>query len=214
MRYVIHGEDLISSRNYLRNLKKNYQNVVSLAGEKLSLQEFNEKVFNQNLFPGKTLILVENFSGRIPFPTNSSTDIVFWWPKTILDLPDADKILHFKDNFSYGIFKFADSVGQRQANTSMVLLNRLLEERSPPEKIIAILSRQLKLIAQVLDGRADKVSTSSFVRKKLIDQSKFWNLKKIQEGFTLLFQTDLKIKKGVVKPEAALTFMIFHLCRY
>ena len=214
MKYLVHGEDIVSSRNYLSSLKKQYQNTVSLEGEKLSLEKFKEIAFNPLLFPGKALIVVENFPDpKIIFSIDSVVDAAFWWPITLEEVPKADKIVYFKEKKAFGIFKFADSVGQRQIKTSLSLLNNLFEEKVSSEKIISILTRQLKLIVQVLDGDSDKVSSSDFVKKKLIDQSKLWSIKKIHIALALLFQIDIKIKKGVTKPEVALTFLAERLCK-
>ena len=173
MKYLVHGEDIVSSRNYLSSLKKQYQNTVSLEGEKLSLEEFKEVASNLPLFPGRALIVVENFPDpKIIFSIDSVVDAAFWWPITLEEVPKADKIVYFKEKKAFGIFKFADSVGQRQIKTSLSLLSNLFEEKVSSEKIISIPTRQLKLIALVLDGDSDKVSSSDFVKKKLIYQSK------------------------------------------
>ena len=214
MKYLIHGEDTVSSRNYLSSLKRHYQNTVFLEGEKLSLEGFKEIASNPPLFPGKDLIVVENFPDpQKIFSIDSVVDVAFLWPISLEEIPKADKIFYFKEKKAFGIFKFADSVGQRQIKTSLSLLNNLFEEKVSSEKIISILTRQLKLIAQVLDGDSDKVSSSDFVKKKLIDQSKLWSIKKIHIALALLFQIDVKIKKGRAKPEVALTFLAERLCK-
>ncbi len=213
MRYVIHGEDLISSRNCLSSLKKRYSNVVNLDGGKLSVRDLDEAISNSTLFTGKSVVVIENYPLPEKIPSlDSLSDLVFWWSRNLLNVPKADKVFHFKSQSAFGIFRFADSIGQKQAKSALPLLNKLLEERASAEKIIAMLTRQLKMIAQVLDGSADKVSKSQFVQKKLVSQAARWDFKKIQEGLSALFQTDLKIKQGKIKQHAALTFLIYRLC--
>lgn len=214
MKYIIHGDDLISSRNYLSSLKKKYGDIVTLDGSRLGTRELDNLINSSPLFPGKSVTVVENYplSEKIP-SLDSSSDLVFWWPKTIQKVPKVDKVFHFKTQSAFGIFRFADSVGQRQLKPALSLLNKLLEERVPSEKIIFVLTRQLKMIAQVLDGNVGGVSESQFVQKKLTTQAEYWDLKKIQKGLLILFQTDFKIKQGRVKPSAALVFLTYHLCR-
>ena len=213
MKYIIHGYDLTSSRKYLEVLKNKYQESITLEGERLNLENFSEVALNSSLFLKKTVIIIENYSGSEKiFEVSTLHDVVFWWSKTIIKIPKVDKIVLFKNQQAYGIFKFADTVGLKQEKTSLLLLNGLFEERVPPEKIISILTRQFKLITQVLDGSIDKVSKSDFVRNKIESQAKDWNLKKIHGALTLLFLTDIKIKKGEVKPVSALTFLTHQLC--
>lgn len=215
MIYIIHGEDTISSRNHLSNLKRQYGYSAYLDGQKLTLQEFYEVAANQPLFSEKTLLIVENYTGEEKiFAIDTPHDLAFWWPKTLTKLPSVGKVFHFKERVKAGgIFRFADSVAQRQERSALLFLNNLLEDGVPPEKIISILTRQLKLLAQALKGDVDKVSSSEFVRKKVLEQSHNWTLKKIKEGFLLLFQVDLRIKKGMIKQDAGLTFLTSRLCR-
>jgi len=167
MKYIIHGDDLTSSRKYLEVLKNKYQESITLEGDRLNLENFSEVALNSSLFFKKTVIIIENYSGSEKiFEVSTLHDVVFWWSKTIIKIPKVDKIVLFKNQQAYGIFKFADTVGLKQEKTSLLLLNGLFEERVPPEKIISILTRQFKLITQVLDGSIDKVSKSDFVRNK------------------------------------------------
>lgn len=213
MKYIIHGDDLTSSRKYLEVLRKQYQESVTLEGERLNLENFLEIALNPSLFLKRTVIIIENYSGPEKiFEVSTLHDVVFWWAKTLTKTYKVDKTVFFKNQQAYGIFRFADTVGLKEEKNSLLLLNRLFEERVPTEKIISILTRQFKLITQVLDGSMDKVSKSDFVRKKIESQARAWNLKKIHEALTLLFLTDIKIKKGEVRPLSALTFLTHQLC--
>ena len=214
MRYIIHGDDIVSSRNYLNSLKKQYQDVLSLEGPKITPTEFLNVAANQLLFPKKTIVVVENYTGPEKiFDMDTSLDTAFWWPKALQKIPSADKVLQFKSQSAFGIFKYTDSVGLKQTKESLTLLNRLLEERVPAEKIIAMLTRQIRMIGQVLDGGEEKASSSEFIRKKLDQQAKNWDIRKIQESLMVVFSVDIKIKKGEIKPESALTFLTYRLCR-
>ena len=214
MRYIIHGDDIVSSRSYLNSLKDQYQDVVYLDGLKHTPSDFLDISANQPLFPKKTLVIVENYTGTEKiFEVKTLLDTAFWWPRALKKIPLADKVLQFKSQSAFGIFKYTDSVGLKQTKAALVLLNRLLEERVPAEKIITMLTRQIRMIGQVLDGGEVKASSSDFVRKKLAQQAKSWDMKKIQEALMVLFSVDIKIKKGKIKPDSALTFLTYRLCR-
>ncbi len=214
MRYVVHGGDVISSRNYLASLKKKYKSTLYLDGEKLGVAGIEEAIRNRPLFSDRILTVVENYPAQEKIPSvDTSYDFIFWWSKTLREVPRAEKVIHFKDQSVFGVFRFADSIGQKQIKPTLLLLSKLLEEKVPPEKIIGVLTRQLKMIAQILDGEVDKVSTSQFVQKKLIGQAKHWDLKSTQEGLAFIFRTDIKIKKGQAKKEIALTDLAYYLCK-
>ncbi|MEX0617293.1 MAG: hypothetical protein WD231_05875 [Candidatus Woykebacteria bacterium] len=213
MKYVVHGDDIVASRRYVSSLKKNYQNSYLLEGEKGSLEEIYQQLLNEPLFDEKTLVIVENYSGSDKiFEDTYPVDVVFWWSKTLSKVPRADKSFYFRDSNAFGIFKLADSIGEKKLGPSLLLLNKLFDERVPPEKIISILARQLKLINQVLYGDVERVSSSEFVKQKLKNQVKLWNLKKLQRAFLATFQVDLLIKAGKIKPQPALTFLTVKLC--
>ena len=213
MRYVIHGDDLVSSRNYLNSLKSQYQEVINIEDKKNSAAEYLDTVINQPLFNKKTLIILENYGGSEKiYELQTALDLAFWWPRSLQNVPTADKVVHFRNQSAFGIFRYADSIGQRQERTALVLLEKLIEEKVPAEKITAMLARQVKLIGQILDGELDRVSSSEFVRKKLYQQSKNWDFRRIQEALMLMFSVDIKIKRGEVKPESALTFLTHKLC--
>lgn len=214
MRYIIHGDDLVSSRNYLKNLKNQYQDVINLDGLTLDLEGFLDVVSTQPLFPKKTLVVIENYKGpESIFEARILLDVAFWWPRNLQKVPRGDKVHQFKNQNAFGIFKYADSIGQKQQKQALILLDKLLEERVPTEKIIAMLARQFRMIGQVLDGEDFKVSSSEFVRNKLSQQSNNWDFQKVQEALVVLFSVDVKIKKGEVKPTSALTFLTYKLCK-
>ena len=213
MRYIIHGDDLVSSRSYLNSLKSQYQEVINIEDKKNSAAEYLDAVINQPLFSKKTLVVLENYGGSEKiYELQTASDLAFWWPRSLQNVPAADEIVHFKNQSAFGIFRYADSIGQRQERTALVLLEKLIEERVPAEKITVMLARQIKIIGQILDGDLDKVSSSEFVRKNLDQQSKNWDSKRIQESLMLMFSVDIKIKRGEVKPESALTFLTHKLC--
>jgi len=213
MRYIIHGDDLVSSRSYLNSLKSQYQEVINIEDKKNSAAEYLDAVINQPLFSKKTLVVLENYGGSEKiYELQTASDLAFWWPRSLQNVPAADEIVHFKNQSAFGIFRYADSIGQRQERTALVLLEKLIEERVPAEKITVMLARQIKMIGQILDGDLDKVSSSEFVRKKLYQQSKNWDFRRIQEALMLMFSIDIKIKKGEAKPESALTFLTHKLC--
>ena len=213
MRYIIHGDDIVSSRNYLNNLKNQYQDIINLDGAALNRKDFLDLVNTQLLFPKKTLVVVENYKGSESiFEEKILLDVVFWWSSNIQKIPKGDKVQQFKNQGAFGIFKYVDSVGLKQQERALVLLNKLLEERVPAEKIIAMLTRQFRMIGQILDGEGLRVSSSEFVRDKLSQQSNNWNFQEVQEVLVALFSVDVKIKRGYVRPTPALTFLTSKLC--
>ena len=213
MRYIIHGDDTVSSRNYLSNLKSQYQDLIILDGKVLNQGDFLNLVSTQPLLPRKTLVVIENYKGpESIFRVKILLDSVFWWSKNLSKVPKGDRVQQFKDQNVFGIFKYVDSVGLKQQKQALLLLDKLLEERVPTEKIIAMLTRQLMMIGQVLDGEVFKISPSEFVRNKVSRQAINWNFQKVQEALVTLFSVDVKIKSGKVKPIPAITFLTSKLC--
>ena len=210
MKYILYGEDTVSSRNFLLKLKSQYGSYINLDGKKLDKQRFQEAVLNSPLSKTRELIIIEDFNEKhLDWAAALQADIVFWSASNVSVVdPKVDKVFYFKDSKNYSLFRLADSVGLKQEKAAFANLQTLLEKGTNPEKIIWLLGRHFKLLVFALSSEKDKISTSDFVRRKILEQASFWSLPELAKAFRLLFETDLRIKKGILPAKEAL-YLLF-----
>ncbi len=209
MIYLFYGPDVISSRAFLLNFKKNYSDIVVLSGKKqttASLQLPKE----ENLFGGKKLFIIEDFvpKEKEPLEELGSIDIVMTSPELVNPPSWVSKSWAFKQAETLSNFKLADQISSGQEKQALLTLTSLLKQKTPSELIIGSLVRQFRLISLVLSGDSEAVSKSPFVIDKTIQQAKNWNFSKVKKALILILKADFEIKTGVLNQEIALTILV------
>ncbi|MBN2394838.1 MAG: DNA polymerase III subunit delta [Candidatus Atribacteria bacterium] len=115
------------------------------------------------------------------------------------------------------IFDFVDAVGERKKEKALSLLKVLEDEEVHPLSILAMISRQIKLILQVKinEGKNEKMkgelNLPSFVIHKLISQSKNYQLAELKNIFQYLMDAEEKIKTGYFDPVLVLEQLIIKI---
>jgi len=212
MIYLLHGQDTVSSRNFLTRLKEQYQSVTTID---LRKSRENFEIPSQELFEQKSLLVLEN---SLPKQAEQllprvGVDVVVWLPDSLWAVPswvDKNLIFNLADNNS--TFKLSDLVFLGQEKQALLVLEKLLINSVAAELVVGALVRQLRLITLVLEGEAGQVSKSTFLQKKVSDQAKLWSLRKIKSAALLLLKADVSIKKGLLPTKVVLTRLVVDLC--
>ncbi|NBD36695.1 MAG: DNA polymerase III subunit delta [Chloroflexi bacterium] len=119
------------------------------------------------------------------------------------------------------IFNLVDALGQRRPRNAARYLHRLLETGSHPLAIFGMIVRQYRLLIQVRwlvdEGTrrpkdiASRLKLHPYVAKKVSSQTVYFTSEQLRAAYQLLMETDLSIKTGQLKPEAALDLLISQL---
>jgi len=121
----------------------------------------------------------------------------------------------------YTIFELMDQISLRRRPESMSILGRYIEEegRDAEFGIIGMLNRQIRLIIQAKSiteqgGRAADVTkrlrVPPFLANKILQQSKHWSIKNLENALYLLYQADGHLKAGS-KPQLILENLVLSL---
>ncbi len=213
MIYLIHGPDVVSSKNFLLKLRENYS-VVEVISEKESRKGDRKLPTGQTLFQDKKLVILENFDLKnFKLPKTNDYDLVLWFDSVVSQIIKADKVWLFKEKNQVSSFKLADLVSYGREKQALETLNQLLRTKGEQELIIGSLVRQLKLITLVLKGETAEVSQSEYLKAKIVEQSRNWTLEKIRVGLLHLLKTDLLLKTGRASAETLLTNLTSTLAR-
>ena len=120
------------------------------------------------------------------------------------------------------VFDLVDYVGRREADKALRLLHRLLDEGAPPLRLLAMLARQVRILIQVSELQASRMSPDQiakrlklhpYVVKKGLAQAPNFAMSQLEEAHALLVETDWMIKTGEMEGELALDVLVVSLTR-
>ena len=118
------------------------------------------------------------------------------------------------------VFAMADAVIEGRARDGVDLLHRLLSEGEPPQRLLAMIARQYRLLLlakELLEARvrapeiSARLQVQGFVIQRLLQQAPRYTLPKLQQAYRMLLDADLSVKRGIQNDEAALELLIFEL---
>lgn len=120
------------------------------------------------------------------------------------------------------IWSLVDAVGARDAKMALTAAGSLLSDREPPLKILALVARQLRMIAKMRDAlasglgpqeAAQRAGAAPFKARELGAQAKRFDDAKLTRAFRLLAEADLALKGSKVPGPRVLERTLLELCR-
>lgn len=206
MIHLIHGPDITSSRNLLAKIRNNASQVLVLDARSEKKTDLKQKL-SQTSFLSDNLVILDWFEEKtLPRELKVEKELVVWTAQTLVDTSFAGKVSFFPVK-SVSIFKLTDAFGFRKVSLTQEYLDRVLFEKEPPEVVVSLLLRQIKLISFALSGDKQKISKSNFVQEKIADQSRLWSEKTLRRAIRALLEADLAVKSGL-NPKVVLSLAL------
>lgn len=118
------------------------------------------------------------------------------------------------------IFALVDAILEGRRSQAQQLLHRLLQEGASPSYILAMITRQLRLIVMAKDrgrkisrpGITDSLETiSDYSLDKAVKQAKAFSLERIKKAYDQLLEADVGIKTGKYEGDLALDLLVVEL---
>jgi DNA polymerase-3 subunit delta len=118
------------------------------------------------------------------------------------------------------IWALVDAVSARDRRTALKATSSLLGDREPPLRILALVSRQLRLLGrarQALDGGASPDAAAAaagappFKARELAQAARRMSMPELRRAFRILGEADLAQKGGKCPPDVALEGAILEL---
>jgi len=115
------------------------------------------------------------------------------------------------------IFEMVDALGHKQADTALTVLNRLLFNGEAPQRVLAMIVRQFRILlkTKALEGKrlsAGEATPILGVKPYLVDkyrnQARSFSLPELKKIYGFLKDTDVAIKTGAREPGLALEMLI------
>ncbi|MBN2462862.1 MAG: DNA polymerase III subunit delta [Dehalococcoidia bacterium] len=118
------------------------------------------------------------------------------------------------------IFVLVDAILEGRGKEAQQLLHRLIQDGASPSYILAMITRQLRLIVMAKDvgqklsrpeirGRLE--STSDYVLEKAARQARAYTLERIKKAYHKLLEADIAIKTGKYDGDLALDLLVVDL---
>lgn len=207
MNYLLHGDDVVASRNFLSGITSGYK-VIYLDGKTLKIKDFEEKLLSNSLFDEKKAVVVENLLSKnikkkdfVKFLNEfSGTTLVALWEEKKLTKPTSSSlkkvtIKEFLLPQSY--FLFLDSFAPGNAQRIYSLYQSVMLTTSP-EQVFYSLIKRLRLLLIIIQSPNSKelMSMSPWQLNKIKQQSRLWSEEKLMNIYKELGNTEIKMKSG------------------
>jgi len=119
------------------------------------------------------------------------------------------------------VFAMVDAILEFKAGTAELLLEQLLSRGASSAYLLAMLSRQVRLIVQTKELRRQrkpeveiqsKLGLAPFPLRKTLEQAQRYPLERLKAVYRKLLEADLAIKTGKFEGGLALNLLIAELC--
>ena len=119
------------------------------------------------------------------------------------------------------IFDMVDAIGQRNSAEAARLLRELERDGAAPLYLLAMITRQFRILVQVTDLQGSglnkyeigsKIGLHHFPTGKAMQQSRNWHMADLLDAYDRLLETDLTIKTGKLPDDLALDLLVLGLC--
>jgi DNA polymerase-3 subunit delta len=146
---------------------------------------------------------------------------VFTYKGDNKDIKIDDIRLLVEDTKIETIFAFTDSIGSKNINKAIKLLDKMFSQGEMPEKIIGMITRQFRLIllTKVCRERGApsseipaKAGFAPFLLEGYLKQAAKYTLRELQDSFYKVQKADIKIKSSDASKKIVIEKLIFDLC--
>jgi DNA polymerase III delta subunit len=227
MIYLVHGDDYAKSRRLILNQQKKL--AMGLKDERdiseFSPRELYETSCSFDIFGNPPFVVFTIPNTKVP-DSDEYIKIIKKIPQeTVLIilcdrelgranafLKSAQKlkakvVLNNKEQIS-NIFKFVDSVFSKNKAGAYEELEKLTEEGADPFYILSMLLYGLRNITHAKFATVQFAKKSSFVRDKSVTQANNFSQNDIRNLYEFMYNTDKKLKTGLINQELALVYTL------
>ncbi|WP_066495281.1 DNA polymerase III subunit delta [Abyssisolibacter fermentans] len=219
--------DKVDNRRKIVKLIKKHGTVIEL--NKINERELYSWINKEFKEKGKKINLatIEHFVSIISYYDKNLDKSMFDIKNEITKICDyySDKINIGRDDvekvitksISNNIFKLVDAIGQKNTVGCLEELNNIIINQEPIPKIMYMIIRQFRLLAEVKllttqgynsNDIAKKMKTHVFIVKKLIVQSRNFTYQEIKRALVRCLQTDKDIKTSSKDNRLAVEMLI------
>ncbi len=229
---IIHGDDIVSSRNYFQEKKREDANSISLNASTLQITDLAQNMQGSGLFGSISTIFIEDLLTRLKktketkeiidfiIKNHKESNIFLWEGKEI----KKNDLLLFKDaivrsfKLPKTIFIFLDSLRPDNLRNTISLFHKTLEEGINIELIFFMLQRQARLLLALSDNNSkysieEIMRLAPWQRSKLERQAKLFTQESLKNIYSKLFKIEFAYRTGGLNLSLAqaVDFLLFEM---
>ncbi|MDO8269172.1 MAG: hypothetical protein Q7T54_00690 [Candidatus Levybacteria bacterium] len=207
MKYLLHGDDITTSRKYLSELLEGTKLSI-FDGKSVAITTLEESLLSRGLFSEKKAVVVENLLSRsskkkefISFLNTASSEtlLVLWEDKKLLKTTTNSlkniNIQEFALPTYY--FQFLDTLVPSQKKQVFGLYQELLKTYAPEQLLFSLLKRVRLLVVLASGGETSEIAKMPpWMKSKLERQGKMWTKNSLLLFYKKLQDAEIKLKTG------------------
>lgn len=215
---IIHGDDMLLSRNYFSELKQKYKDLVVFDGNKITITDLVQNIEGSTLFGSAKAIFIEEFLTKFKKTSKESKEIldfiikkskssnfILWESKEIfkkdLSLFKDAVVKFFK--LPKNIFLFLDNIKPDNSKSLLNLFHQVLDSGVKEELILFMIQRQIRILLALSDP-SDSESIEELIRLapwqlgKLERQAKLFDTQSLKKIHRKLYEIEIAQKTGTL----------------
>jgi DNA polymerase-3 subunit delta len=167
-----------------------------------------------------TNILMEAIGSDLFTMSNEINKLVAYTSGRMIEEKDVRAIVSASREAD--IFAMVDAVVDKKAGEAEQILQKLLQRGTAAQVILTLIARQIQLMVQIKDLKAQRRPTSEIQSRlglypslwmKISGRSDRYSLDRLKEIYQSLLNTDLAVKTGRFDGDLALSILVADLCR-
>jgi len=170
-----------------------------------------------SITPQAVSLLAELVGGNLWTMNNEILKLILYTRGRTIAEEDVRQLVSYAQEAN--IFVLVDAVVERRVQKAQLALHRLYQEGDSPTHILAMITRQFRLIAQARELSLgfsrrqiqDKLGLKDYALDKTLRQARLYDLEHIRRAYDELLETDMAIKTGKYNDQLALEILVSEL---
>jgi len=211
---LIYEGEIEGNNPLIKKLKKEgkFQKFELLEG--IFLRNWVKKEFQKygaKISPDALDKLIEFVGNRLWRMENEIKKLINFKGKKKIELEDVEILV--KPEIETDIFGTIDAIAKKQKSLAFKLIQNHLEKGDSPFYILSMINFQIRniiLVKDLIERKRPLVEAGlhPFLLQKIIYQARKFSFQEIKKIYQKIFEMDLKIKTGQLKPDVALDLLV------
>jgi DNA polymerase III delta subunit len=198
--YIIHGDNIVASRQKLTQLLDKSREVIRLDGKKVDATGLKQSLESGSMFSQEKIVVLEHLNQKfIPILTTTNKCQVIIWEKKILSQPTLKKLKNFQAllfKTPKAVYGFLDSLSPQNPQPTLNIYHKQLQS-TPSELTFYMLHRRISQLITAADKQTShKLAGAPWQVNRLKTQANKFSLNSLIALQKQLSTIDYNVKTG------------------
>ena len=174
-----------------------------------------------DISPAAAALMVRLVGGNLWVMSSEISKLLTFTDGHKVEEKDVKALVSYAQEFS--VFNLIDAIVDNNLSKAENILEQLLRSGESPSGLIAMFTRQMRLIVRAKDLKSQKLQeneirsrlgiSQDFVMRKTLEQAGRYTPLRLKQVYQQLLEADVAIKTGLYEPELALNILVAELCQ-